>query len=432
LSEEYKTTVWALQQVANWKGGTPEEIITASEKVRQVLSQFLNFEGQIRVSLLRNKGALRKGWRGIEQAIRQIEEIEEQCKSAKEMMVKERAEGMQLVAESLSKLGQTDKALVFIERSINLDPSNPKSYMLAGKLYFRKGDVQKVVQSYEGALDKGLSFPHLVNELEKMRDLLTLTKLESGKKFIGRDSRSLARLLTINGNILAMQGLLDQATNRYQQALLVCPEYLQANIKLGHIYRQFGNLILAREQFDLALSASVRYIRALAYDGLGAVERQEKNYSSAIALYQQSLELSPSYSNAFNGLGKTYCLQGDYSSAIKAFESALSIKDDAYWVVNNLAIAQLLIGEKSSAKDNFKKAAELSKKSFYSASYLSYMNVGIALIGEGELDEGVLAIRQALSRCKAQGLLQELISDLELIAHEIQIQRIIDELRALI
>ncbi len=423
LSDEHTQVIWALENIATWTGGTAEQIVIAN-RIQGLLSEWLDRETEILRQLLNVKNAVSKGRKGIQQALEHFGEAKKLCQSPDEMG-KMRSETAVIIAEALPNIGHAQTAILLLQEAIKMNPSNPQAHLLLGKLLFRRGEIDRAVNVYEKAISIGINGTYIKQELKKINNLVL--KLERGENLQKKTNRiRISRALVISGNILVNEGLLENAAKKYLSALSADPEYAQARIKLGHCLRQLGRFWEAEENFRRAQKSRSKFIQALAYDGLGAVNRQNGDIDYAEILYKQAIELSSDYANAYNGLGKIYCLQRQLEDAYDCFRSVLKHKPDAYWTFNNHGITLLLANRHDEATSRFRKAARLCRDSISrgSRAYLSLFSLGIALFGQGEYTEGLLALRQATSICTARGLVGEVISDLQLIELQTSSERI--------
>ncbi|MEZ4392572.1 MAG: tetratricopeptide repeat protein [Polyangiales bacterium] len=84
-----------------------------------------------------------------------------------------------------------------------------------------------------------------------------------------------------------------------------------------------GRTAAADERFRAALA--VRPGGAEALTGIGYVELDRRNYSSAISRFRQALASNGSYSDAYIGLGEAYASQSRYQQALEAYQRYLSV-----------------------------------------------------------------------------------------------------------
>ena len=147
----------------------------------------------------------------------ELKEAEKLCLAPDEMQ-RIRAETYVKVAEALYNIGRVQEAISLLKRSIEFESSNAYAYALLGRLLFRSGDIEKALEAYETASSMGTSETYIGEELQKLRMLIAkLEKGESSGRIAGPDK--VARALTISGNILANEGLLEKASEKYRMAL---------------------------------------------------------------------------------------------------------------------------------------------------------------------------------------------------------------------
>ncbi len=86
-------------------------------------------------------------------------------------------------------------------------------------------------------------------------------------------------LLIRRADILHMIGDEEQSAVHYEQALNICPDFLEATIKLGTQYLLLNDYSLAAQQFNRATEINDRIVDA--YIGLAITQKLAKNHSEA-------------------------------------------------------------------------------------------------------------------------------------------------------
>ncbi len=76
-------------------------------------------------------------------------------------------------------------------------------------------------------------------------------------------------------DVLGMLGAADQAIAQYQQAISLCPDFLEATIKLGTQYLQLNEHRLAAQQFNKAVEINDSIVDA--YIGLAIAQNSAGN-----------------------------------------------------------------------------------------------------------------------------------------------------------
>lgn len=90
----------------------------------------------------------------------------------------------------------------------------------------------------------------------------------------------------------------------------------------GDRYQDEGRSAQARERYRMALQMRPGGAEALA--GMGFVDLEDRELSSAISNFRRALSASPSYGEALIGLGEAYTSQGSYEQALAAYNRYLA------------------------------------------------------------------------------------------------------------
>lgn len=84
-----------------------------------------------------------------------------------------------------------------------------------------------------------------------------------------------------------------------------------------------GRTAAAEERFRAALAS--RPTGAEALTGMGYVELDRRNYSSALSRFRAALAANGSYSDAYIGMGEAYASQSRYEQALESYQRYLSV-----------------------------------------------------------------------------------------------------------
>lgn len=414
LLPEHKQVIWALEQVTQWSYGGEQEF-QASQSVMQLLSKWLDRQEKILECIIRTKRLATRGKASVRSALQVLEESEQLCENPTELN-KDRAEAYAIVGAALIDFGKLNQALPLLEKAVFLDENNKEAQARLGYICYRRAEFDKAVEKYHKALDIEPNYGYALKGLKEVET--TLTDIRSGQRTIPLSK--LSKALVIEGNVLSNRGLLEEAVKKYRRASELSPDYTESRIKLANVLRQLGKYEEALEilQYILQYITDDRFdLQARYLDALASVSRQRGNFSDAIAHYKSALAKDPYYANAYYGLGKTYLYIGDYLQAIRFSSRSLLYNHDAYWVMNIQGIARICLGQQDEAQRNFNRATTYCKAELtrHPHAYDAHYHLGIALIGIAEPNEALLAFRAATSICHEEGLLQEVISDLELL-----------------
>ncbi|SKB12180.1 conserved exported hypothetical protein [Planktothrix sp. PCC 11201] len=92
----------------------------------------------------------------------------------------------------------------------------------------------------------------------------------------------------------------------------------------------------ATQAYQEAISLNPQY--ALAYNGLGFLHASQGQWDEAIAQYQKALEINPDYAEALKNLGDSFWKKGNTAEATNAWKKALELYTQQG---NNKAVLQL-------------------------------------------------------------------------------------------
>ena len=131
----------------------------------------------------------------------------------------------------------------------------------------------------------------------------------------------------------------------------------------GIAYRNLKNFDKAIEDYQKAInvdpkSYSAYYNLGNAYQDIGNVTRDKKQYLLAIDSYSKAIELKPDFVQALNNRGSCYIKSGQYEKGISELEKQPLV----YSYGIGIAFAYEKLGNKEKAIETYKKIFALMKK----------------------------------------------------------------------
>ena len=223
----------------------------------------------------------------------------------------------------------------------------------------RKGTVSQVL--YYGAREilcvtqplTLAAYDYVTRDLVRIPQLIFLARINGGAQIE-------APALVLEGRLAALDGRLDDAIQKYAQALDLNPRFV-------HAHHSWGNALLLQEKYQEAaqqyqqavirdstftpaylgwgralyldndyVGAITKYSHAVergptsvwAYYYWGNALRANKNYGEAIEKFEQALMLDSTFAPAYLGWGNTLYVQREYVAAIKQYVRALKHRPD--------------------------------------------------------------------------------------------------------
>jgi tetratricopeptide (TPR) repeat protein len=230
-----------------------------------------------------------------------------------------------------------------------------------------------------------ISDGQLQDAMERLEDLL-------------QEHPERADLIVRQADILGMTGATSEAVSRYKDAIRICPDFLEATIKLGTQYLQMQNNLSAAQQFNRAVEINDQIVDA--YVGLATAQKECGKIAEGLATLSLAKAIEPNSTLLFSQtaalkfkieMESGFSLNNEnepdetietviaahlrqtsaepqnpdlcyrigllmvgvyrYEDAIKAFETALEINPTHTRAKNKLAICLLETGQNQAALD---------------------------------------------------------------------------------
>ncbi|MFM8979558.1 MAG: tetratricopeptide repeat protein [Planctomycetia bacterium] len=258
------------------------------------------------------------------------------------------------VARREAELGQLDPALQAAGFALRLDPGD-EAYALLGWIYVRKGDAERAIQAYEGALKIE---PRQVGARLALTDLLLRRGRVPDALRIAKDTLLLAPRVGLAqlywGTALALSGSPDEARRAYQRALRLAGQdpdqvaavaaalkridgqrlaldtlrrthavhrtHREVALQLASLLLEVGRAEEARQVVTSALEAHeddarLWFLRGLCDDGMG-------DPRAAGVAYQRAIKADPDRSDYRLALAASLRRLGDPKQALLVYRQA--------------------------------------------------------------------------------------------------------------
>ena len=187
----------------------------------------------------------------------------------------------QRLAAIYFKNGQLEKTIHEYEQLKDEYPDDLLTLIMLGNLYIAKAKYGKAADIFNNAIlihpdnflvrddeiDQLIMSGELYDALERLDDLLT-------------QQPDCAELLLRKADVLAMLGSSEESIRLYEEAISICPDYLEVNIKLGTQYLRAGQQQLAARQCNKAAEINDQIVGA--YIGLAKARKLSGNNTDAV------------------------------------------------------------------------------------------------------------------------------------------------------
>ncbi len=203
---------------------------------------------------------------------------------------------LQLPAQRLGAIyfkdGRLDEAIAqYVPMKENY-PDDISTLVTLGYLYIAAGQYSQAVETFNTAI---LIHPdNFMSNDESIEDLVHEGQFQEALDQIDVllvDEPGRADLIAKQADILAMMGSITDAITQYQQALRICPDFLEATIKLGTNYLKMHAEQLAAQQFNRAIEINDRIVEA--YTGLAAAQNLAGQLPEALNTLSLACAIQP-------------------------------------------------------------------------------------------------------------------------------------------
>ncbi len=214
---------------------------------------------------------------------------------------------LQLPAQRLGAIyfkdGRLEDAIAQYEPLRDHYPDDISNLVTLGHLYIVAGQYARAVETFNTAI-----LIHPDNFMTHDEDVEQLIEAGQFQEALDRidvllaDEPERADLIAKQADILAMMGGVSDAIVQYQQVLRLCPDFLEATIKLGTNYLKMHAEQLAAQQFNRAIEINDAIVEA--YMGLAAAQRLAGGAAEAANTLSLAAAIQPNSSFLFTETAK--------------------------------------------------------------------------------------------------------------------------------
>src|SRR5688572_3782462 len=201
--------------------------------------------------------------------------------------------------------GQVDLAIDELERASRLDPGALELHLVLGNLYREKGQVGRAIQEHQSLLQR----PRL-NRIEHANVLLCLGLDYRRGGFVDRAVATFTEVMKLDpSNEAALINLekLQEDQHQWQEAYVTRqrlaqiagpPDQPKSQLILAFLENELGLQALKQGRLDDAarrFQAAIELDKSVipAYLHLGDVKLQEGDLAAAVAIWEQSIDVTP-------------------------------------------------------------------------------------------------------------------------------------------
>jgi tetratricopeptide (TPR) repeat protein len=204
-----------------------------------------------------------------------------------------------LVSQWHRRHGDQGERLRWLQRAIEVNPTNNNAHYLLGIYHKERGDVRAAAEAFHSAVEyrsDKLLFRHLL--IEALTGSGEYDDALPHFEFVLEREPENAQQWVLYGNALTNAGREEEAAAAFERALPMyesmrseAPEDYQANLTCGWLLNQLGDYENALRLYEIALQAKPDSDSALCL--MGYVLRRLGREAEAVAYFKRCLEINP-------------------------------------------------------------------------------------------------------------------------------------------
>jgi len=279
----------------------------------------------------------------------------------------------QRLAAIYFKNGQLEKTIQEYELLQNEYPDDMSTLVTLGHLYIANAGYTKAAETFNTAI---LIHPDNFHaEDDSLYQLIADGQLHQALEHLedlSQDQAEGADLIMKRADVLGMLGATAEAISQYEEAIRICPDFLEATIKLGTQYLQLQQDQLAAQQFNRAVEINDKIVDA--YIGLAIAQKLAGSASDALVTLSLAAAIQPNSSLLFAetailqfkaGFGQNLLFSGANSTnlidaVIAAHSRQISHRPQNPDLHYRMGILMMSIGRIPDALKSFRAALEIN------------------------------------------------------------------------
>jgi len=204
------------------------------------------------------------------------------------------------------RLGKESQAVEFYQDCLKFKNYLQLPAMRLAAIYFKNGRIEKATEQYELLKSE---YPDDIETLVTLGQLyIAAARYADAADELIEDlvqtEPHRADLLARRADLLAMLGATTDAVSQYEEALRLCPDFLEATIKLGTLFLQLGHDESAAQQFNKAIEINDSIVDA--YIGLATAHKLAGNNADALQTLSLAGAIQPNSSLLFAELANLH------------------------------------------------------------------------------------------------------------------------------
>ncbi len=309
-------------------------------------------------------------------------------------------------ANELSYAGKYDEAIIYFDKSIELNPKYFHAYYLRGSLHLENGKYQAAIADFEKTLTLSPDYFEAHNEIGRcyLRQNKYNEAEKQFRKVLKHDNKAYYAANNI-GLVFYNQGQYKESIPHFTEALRLNPSFYNSYYYRGVAYgliKAYGKALLDFDELEKLQPDNFQlfYGRGLCYYDM----IEDQNYTNnatdkkkyceqAIIQLSKALALDPSSSSARYYRALTYEKIPDYQNALQDYLNLLAANPSNVEAWYGKGLCSYYLENYSEATKDFNKVLELEPNKVN-----AIFELGRIFYKQGELDEAIKKYTEVVSR----------------------------------
>jgi predicted O-linked N-acetylglucosamine transferase (SPINDLY family) len=163
--------------------------------------------------------------------------------------------------------------------------------------------------------------------------------------------------------VLKAAGQIDAAIEKYEEAILIKPDFFEAYYNKGNAHRDNKQFKEAIACYDVAIVLKPDF--AMAYLTKGNACKNIEKFDLALECYEKAIQLNPEYSEAYSNRGVVLKNLTQFAEAVASFDTAISLKPELSEAHYNRGACLEKLIQLEAALESYEKAFELNPEIDY-------------------------------------------------------------------
>jgi len=278
------------------------------------------------------------------------------------------------------------------EQAVALDPNSALVHEAYGDFRLQRLEWDKAARQFEAAIKYSASAAAYAGAARAYLGQNRLLEADKAiNEAVAKDANN-ARYLYLQGRVADAIGKAEEANRKYEAALKMKPDLVEALCAEGLVWVARGDAAKAQERLDAARKVPVEGLSAIEDEAIGELALTLGHRDQAREAYARALRKDPDDPNGHSGMGKALAAHGELPAARREMEIALAQLDSDASLAFEYGSLLRRMGESQRAMESFRKAVKLdSKEPRYRA------RLGGLLVERGEFEEAEQQLRQAVA-----------------------------------